>query len=149
MARVIIDTCIFGDKWFKETLDKLIDDDKVQFTYTSHEKMMGEHENAPKLLAFYKRMGDRNRRIDAAPDATGRHMAKIEGHPEWQAAPECDDPHMFAIVYLKPTRYIFSKDTRMAKCRDCMNKHINGKYCNFRIISSKKVYEQLRNEIHS
>lgn len=149
MARVLIDASIFGESWFQNAMKSLLEDDKVRFTYTTHKKMLAEHQNARSLGALYKRLGDIGRRDDVSSTAVERHVNHLEGIEEWLTNADCDDPHIFALVYAKPTRFVFTKDSRMGNCRDCLRSTIDKRYCQFILVMSSQTYRRHRTEIHS
>ncbi|MDH0912079.1 hypothetical protein N5C66_22785 [Rhizobium pusense] len=151
MARVILDSCIIGEKWFTDKiLPGLLEDENVTFTYTEHEKMVGELEQARKLQKIYKLMGDAGRRNDVTSSEAKKHIQALERNQHWQREEDnCDDPHIFAMVYSKPTRFVFTTDKRMGRCRDCMIRVINKRYSNFLLVMSESTYKKLRAEIHA
>lgn len=147
MARVLIDTCVFGQSWFVKVVEDLISNPKVRFAYTPHGKMTQEHNL--KLASFYKRLGDIKRRDDVPERAAERHIKALETSETWKSEEACDDPHIFAVVRELPTPFVFTSDTRIAKCRTCMQRVIDSRYCDFRLISRKANYDEKRAEIHS
>lgn len=152
MPRIYIDPHMFSDAWFKEILKELLGCTSVTFSYAASNKITGEISKVRQALAFYKmvgglKVGSKSRRDDADSQEIEKHQRMLENLRCYSDCSDCDDAHIFALVYLKPTPYIFSKDHRMAKCRDKINKHIDKRYCNFIIISDKNVYGKHRRVI--
>ena len=155
MARVFIDGHMFGDEWFKTILPDLIDNDRVIFSYGKSAKLDGEHAKARAALSFYKLIGGlktadgRKRRDDADAVELARHIELISSCDAYRSCAACDDAHIFAIIRLKPTPYVFSHDSRMAQCRGEIIKVVAREYCDFRVISSDQIYQQHKVRIHS
>lgn len=154
MARVFIDSHMFGLTWFRAILPELTNNDKIIFSYGHSKKLAGELTRVRDALRFYKQMGalksadGRKRRDDANPNEIAEHIEIISSSASYKSCSACDDAHIFAIVRLKPTRYIFSEDERMARCRNEIRKSLDRKYCNFIIVSSDIVYQTHRAKIH-
>lgn len=154
MARVFIDCHMFSQLWFKEILPELVNSHSVTFVYSATNKLSVELSKVRQALNFYKLVAglkgqSGKSRLDDAHDPTvNRHVEYLENNPAFIECECCDDSHIFAIVYSKPTKYVFSHDTRMAKCRDHINKSIDKKYCDFIIISQQSVYKAHRAQIH-
>lgn len=148
MARVFIDVSIFGFSWFKETLFELRNCSHVKFVVSRDRKMLGEIERATKLAQFHQLMAAQNR-LEVVPAASaGPRVEFLESHPAWTANHKvCDDPHIFAMVFERPTRYIFSNDDRLARCRNRLNRSIDHRYCGFIVIHDATTYMRHRSRI--
>lgn len=153
MARVFIDCHMFSEAWFAHPLEELIKSPKVIFVFGLSKKHNEERSKVRKALEFYKLVGN----LKSADGATRRidtTAAELDPHEEFLSSQQCfddcnhcDDPHIFALVYLKPTRYVFSKDARIAKCRSHINKTIDNKYCRFSIILNLALYNRHKQKI--
>ena len=140
MARVFIDCHMFSQEWFKTVLKELVDKDSVMFVYGGSSRLANELARVRDALRFFKLVGDLRRRIDADVIEIERHIRIIEADKNYKTCQECDDSHIFSIIYVKPTPYVFSMDARMARCRDKINKTLDKRYCNFIVISDVDVY---------
>lgn len=150
MARVFVDVSIVSQEWFKsKTLVELIASQAVRFTYTKCGKLADEHEQSKKFGYLMKRLSDQGRTDIVSEEQAQFHADKLTKLQKWQEQQACDDAHIFALVYEKPTRYIFSADMRIAKCRDCLNQFVENRYCDFIVIGKEDVYIQHRQKILS
>ena len=150
MARVIIDTCITSEDWFKnEVVKELVAADKVEFVYSNHKKFLGEMSRNSKLLTLIKLMRDKGRCKLVSAEDCGALVDNLEQTQCWANEAACDDPHIFAVVALLPTRYVFTADTRMAQCRAAMRNKLKAKYLNFIVVGTPKVYKRHREKILS
>jgi hypothetical protein len=155
MARVYIDPHMFSEAWFQGVLGDLVKCTKVIFSYGESKKMSGEISKVRQALAFYKMVGqlrttsNQPRRHDADKKDLEDHQNILEGMKCYKDCTHCDDAHIFSLVYLKPTPYIFSKDQRMAKCRGELNKHVDKRYCNFIVISTDEIFKVHKNAVLS
>jgi hypothetical protein len=146
MARVFLDVCAASADWFDDIARELVEEEKVRFSYSPVGKLLEEHSNNTKIRDFYKAVRDMGRRDDADATAVQSRMDYLEGIKAWRSEKDCDDPHIFAIVFEKPTRFVISKDDDMANCRGCINKVVENRYCNFVIISRRASYDSHRHE---
>lgn len=150
MAKTIVDSCILSQPWFvRDVLPALVKEPKVLFVFTSHQKMMDEvNRNKEHYLRLYKETGAAKRRIDVPIDAVDASIQKLEANATWQAnAADCDDPHIFALVAATAAKYVFSTDSRMGNCRDCVRNSIKSRFCRFKLISSQALYTQHKGAI--
>jgi len=147
MARVHVDVCVFGKSWFNKIYDDLVKSENVIFTYSPSSKFIEEHEKATNAAKFYKLMKDMGKREDADADDVQEHSNYLESFDEWNAERDCDDPHIFSLVFVKPTKYIITSDEDIANCRRCINRVVNKRYCNFRLICSEANYNHHKNDI--
>lgn len=149
MARVYIDPHMFSEDWFKCVLGELLKCSNVVFSYGESQKILREFAKVRQALEFYKMVGRLRRRHDADANDLENHQNIIESTDCYKECGHCDDSHIFALIYVKPTPYVFSKDARMAKCRDIVNKHMDKRYCNFIVLSSDPIYRKHRSAIMS
>lgn len=149
MARVFVDVCIFGERWFAQCLDELIKSKNVRFAYSPVDKLVDEHERTLTAKRFFKLMGDLGRRDDAPQADVQKHIDFLENNASWAAEKDCDDPHIFGLAFEKPVLFVITRDNDIANCRKCMNKVVNKRYCNFRLICSEANYEEHKHEVLS
>jgi predicted nucleic acid-binding protein len=147
MARVFIDCHMFSEEWFKSVLGELLNKDSVTFVYSESTKMMKELSKVRAALQFYKIVGEKKRRNDADTEEVEKHTKVVENDENYDSCSDCDDSHVFAMIYVKPTPYVFSMDARMARCRDRINKSMNKRYCDFIVISDKNIYGDHKSKI--
>lgn len=147
MARVFIDVHMFSVEWFNKVLPELIRAESVRFSYGLTRKLLGEQEKVKKALEFYKLMGALGKRDDADQAEIERRVEFLEAHESWISCGACDDPHIFAIVFAKPTRYVFSQDARIATCRSVMTQVVDNRYCRFRLVGNEANYLEHRPHI--
>ena len=149
MAKVFIDVGAFGESWLQDKLQELIDCEMVVFSYAATRKFRQEHEKCLKAQQFYKLMGEIGKREDANPADVQKNSNYLESLREWKAEKDCDDPHIFALVSVKPTKYIFTTDSDIANCRTCINRIVDRRFCNFRLICSETNYKAHKPKIVS
>ena len=147
--RVFIDVNVFGDEWFQTILSELVETDCVRFSYSEVDKLTHELEKVSQALKFYKLMGEMNRRDSAESTQVQSQIEYLESHVSWRNEASCDDPHIFAIVREIATQYIFTNDKRIAKCRGCMNRVIDKRYCSFKLVTNLANYKSSRHKILS
>ncbi len=148
MARVFVDVNLFSTDWFRTILEAdLVPNKAVRFVYSDDSITSKEHEKAKKAATFYKLMGMQGRRDDVGKADCEKHQTILQSLSEWQDEGACDDPHIFSMVYNKPTGYVFSSDTRIAKCRDCIRKVVENRYCDFIVIAKGTTYLEHRHDI--
>lgn len=153
MARVFIDIHVFGESWFQSVLPELIRSEKVRFSYPCSKKFKVEGEKCRKALEFYKLMGatrlsdGTSKREDTEPKRQSAAEAVLLQNPTFAACDSCDDPHIMALVAIKPTPFVFSKDKRIAKCRRTIGRAVERKYCRFSVISSGELYTRHKERI--
>lgn len=126
----------------------LADDDNVTFLYSGCKKNIEELRKTPKLLEFLKQMKTLGRRDDASSEDCETHINSLNAKGEWAAEKSCDDPHIFAMIYEKPTRFVFTTDACLATCRNYMRATIDQRYCNFILIKTRTNYNKHRPDIH-
>lgn len=155
MARVFVDPHMFSESWFKAVLPELVKCPKVVFVFGLSEKHLEERGRVRQALEFYKIVGylrspdGEGRRVDVLKSDLDEHEDFLNGTKCFVDCDDCDAPHIFALVFVKPTPYIFSMDARMAKCRGVINKNVDKKYCQFIIVSKDKIYKDHRPAIMS
>lgn len=137
---------MFGQGWFQAMLPELVGSDHVRFSYSKAKHMAGEISRVRKLTELLSIMSRLNR-VDLVKGNIDRSIRDIETHPAWMTSAACDDPHIFALVYNMPTRYIFSQDHRLAQCRGHMNRFIDSRFCAFIVISDLDAYRDHRYSI--
>lgn len=147
MARVFIDGHMFGCDWFLEVLPTLLSSKNVRFAYAPSQKLLGELGRVRKGLEFYRRMGDIGRRDDAPQVEAEGHIRFLTSQRVWVDCSDCDDAHIFAIVFLKPVAFVFTEDSRIARCRDRINSEVSGRYCGFSLIKSSANFKIHRSAI--
>lgn len=148
MARVFVDVSVVSHSWFTpRILTELIDNKAVRFTYTKFGQLAKEHEQSKKFGQLMKRLSDQGRTDNVSEEQAKLHTVKLTSLQNWKNNPACDDPHIFALVYEKPTNYVFSADMRIAQCRDCMNKIVDNRYCDFIVIAKEETYTEHRQKI--
>lgn len=153
MARIFIDCHMFSEAWFAEPLEEMLKAPNVFFVFGLSRKHNEERAKVRKALEFYKLIGMLKsadgtiRRIDTSAAELAPHEDFLSNQQCFSNCNHCDDPHIFALVYLKPTPYVFSKDARIAKCRSIINKTIDKRYCQFSVIVNLKLYERHRQKI--
>lgn len=146
MARVYLDVSVFGQGWFQEALPELVACGHVRFSLSRAKQMTGEIQRVRKLAELLGVMSRKNR-VDLVRAEIGPAIQALENHPEWVNYAACDDPHIFALVYNLPTKYIFSQDHRLAQCRGYMNRFVDSRFCSFIVISDLSAYRSHRNLI--
>lgn len=149
MAKVILDVSVAGESWFTDRFEELVGESKVVFVYCEHERYLNELMRVPKLLELLKLMGTLGRRADVDASLCAKHIDEIGAEGAWIAESACDDPHVFAMAYEKPVKYVFTSDGRIATCRNCMRKVLNKRYCSFSLIRSAANYDAHRDKILS
>lgn len=155
MTRVFIDPHMFSQDWFPPVLTELLNSQGVVFVYAMCAQGRAELSQVRQALAFQKLVlnkKDRRGRARGVLIDESRlrpHLDYLAAHHIFDGCGECDDPHIFALVRVIPTPYIFSHDRRMAGCRDQINRHVDRRYCGFVVISREQVYEHHRHAILS
>jgi predicted nucleic acid-binding protein len=140
VARVFIDPHMFSADWFKPILIDLIGSKRVTFLFANCEKGLKELSKVRAALEFRKNMTQLKRAKEASADAVEFHVDLLNDHADFISCRDCDDPHIMAAIYLLPTKFVFSEDQRMARCRKKLNSKIDKKYLSFIIISNREVY---------
>jgi hypothetical protein len=148
MARVAIDPHMFGELWFNAVQEELIKSGTVRFAYSKLPKEGMELSKRRAALQFFKQVGEMKRRDDAHEETCSRFCKALLTEPAWDRNKKvCDDAHFFSLVRTLPTEFIFSKDIRMAKCRDCLNGKVEAEYLRFSLISSEALFRKRRYDI--
>ena len=147
MTRVLIDCHLFYDGWFVEVLRELQRHKNIEFLYSKEEKYYSEIGANRKALEFFKLMGLLGKLCIADESEVSHRRAELESQAVWNSCGACDDPHIFAMVYVKPTKYIFSEDKRIGTCRTTINKSLSSRYCGFRVISSRALFDSHKHDI--
>lgn len=147
MARVLIDSQMFSADWFASILTEMVDSPKVIFVFSNCEKGIREISKVRKAIEFRKLMIGMRRAKETPSNETEMHVAELLNSEQFKNCNHCDDPHIMAAIYLNPTKFVFSKDTRMAKCRDHLSGKIDRRYCDFIVISKKGLYFAHRQNI--
>lgn len=153
MARVFIDVNMFSLDWFKPVLSELVASKSVNFAFSGSAMMTSELDKVRQGLQFYKTAGQlrdtsgRSRRVDASVSELERQERIISNQQCFIDSSDCDDPHIFALIYTKPTPFVFSTDVRLARCRDHINQYMQARYCGFIVVSSADVYNKHRQHI--
>lgn len=140
MAKVMIDASAIGADWFQKVVADLMRMKGPVFVRALDPKTLGEHQRAKKLGEFYANMSRQGKVATITAKVAGQHIEHLTGSEVWQKTPACDDPHVFATVHAGGVRYVFTADTRIATCRDCINKSMDKKYCGFSLITSEQNY---------
>jgi hypothetical protein len=131
---------MFSEEWFKPILMELTQSDKVLFLFSLNKIYSSEIQRSKKALEFYKIIG-KKRLVEADQETVDDHIGRLLSHEDFSSCSDCDDAHIFAMIWTKPTRYVFSMDARMAKCRDKINRSIESRYCDFIVISKRPTYD--------
>lgn len=148
MARATIDASAIGEGWFKNITADLMKLKGVEFVHSLDDKAQGEVERAKKIGQFYLTASKLGRKvITVSAEDANRHIAFLENVEEWKSRTACDDPHIFAIVFEKNVKYVFTGEQRLAECRDCINKKVDNRYCGFSLIRSEEIYNEHRQAI--
>lgn len=147
MARVLIDCHMFSSGWFGPILNELQSMDGVIFIYSEEVKLQSEYEKVRIALQFIKIMKDKGRVIEVDSIATKLRRETIEAQELWTSCSSCDDSHIFAVVYESRLKYVFSKDKRIASCRNVINRVLDNRYCQFIVVSSDDIYRKHRHRI--
>jgi hypothetical protein len=148
MARATIDASVIGDNWFQNLSGEILKLRGLDFVYGLDQKTLGEHERSKKLGQFYALASRLGREVIAVPaDEVERHMAVLADNVAWKNEGACDDPHIFAIVYERNVRYVFTREHRLAACRDCIIRSVGNKYCNFVLIRSEQIFREHRHHM--
>lgn len=140
MARVLIDTHMFSTDWFASILSEMIASPKVIFVFSNCEKGIQEISKVRKAFEFRKLMTNLRRVKETSSTETETHVTILMNSEQFKNCKDCDDPHIMAAIYLNPTKFVFSKDTRMAKCRKHLSGKIDRRYCDFIVISTETLY---------
>ena len=150
MARVAIDPHMFGELWFKAASEELIKSGSVRFAYSRLPKEGIELSKQHAALRFFKIVGEIKRRDDAHEGTCSRFCEALLTEPAWDKHKKvCDDAHFFSLVRTLPTEFVFSKDIRLAKCRDCLNGLVEAGYLRFSVISSEALFRKRKRAILS
>ncbi len=150
MARVAIDPHMFGELWFNVAVDELIKSGSVRFAYSGIPKEGMELSKRRDAMRFFKQVGDIKRRDDAHEETCRRFWEALLIEPAWDRHKKvCDDAHLFSLVRTLPTEFVFSKDIRIAKCRDCLNGKVEAGYLRFALISSEALFRKRKKDIMS
>lgn len=132
---------MFSADWFASILSEMVASPKVIFVFSNCEKGIQEVSKVRKALQFRQLM-TKIRRVKETPSAeTEAHVTILLNSEQFKSCKDCDDPHIMAAIYLNPTKFVFSKDTRMAKCRKHLSGKIDRKYCDFIVISAADLYD--------
>lgn len=147
MARVFIDPHVHSTDWFPGILEELVRSKKVTFLFSNCEKGVREVGKVGNALKFKKLMIKSRRGIQADASILENRKRLLETEVEFVNCPECDDGHIFAAIYVHPTKFVFSCDKRIAKCRSKLVGKVSRRYCGFIVISSGPVYRVHREAI--
>jgi hypothetical protein len=118
----------------------------VKFLYTDQKKYRDEIAKVVSLAQFLKLMAQKGRRVDVDAHACQTLMDALQETPTWNSSAACDDPHLFAMVAIKPAKYIFTDEQRLAKCRECMAP-THAAMCSFKAIRTEGTYKKHRSKI--
>lgn len=153
MARTLLDINVFSEEWFAPILKELLQNKNVTFLYGASQDFKREIGKARKALDFYKLVGQMKtvsggrRRLDVNAEDIDEHVEYLSGQQCFADSGDCDDPHIFSIIYNKPTKYVFTMDMRIARCRNHINQYVDNRYCDFIVIGSADVYMRHRQSI--
>lgn len=148
MARVFIDPHMFGEQWFLEIKGDLVRAPSVRFAYSGLRQEGLELSKKRAALEFFQLMGKAKKRDDANPEVCERNQGELISNGGWLSnRSTCDDPHIFSLVKTLPTPYVFSCDSRMASCRDCLSGNLDSEYLRFSIIQTRQIYLRLKQSI--
>lgn len=147
MVRVFIDPHMFSLPWFQVALADLVLSKKVMFLFSNCEKGLGELQKVRQAFAFKKAMAAARKAVEAPVDEVAKHVAFLETHPAFVRCGECDDPHIMAAIFIHPTKYVFTGDHRLARCRDNLSGIINRRYLAFSIVSDERGFAELRHRL--
>ncbi len=145
MTIIAIDCHVFGESWFASVAKDLINSNKSKVAYSNHFKFQSE--SGKKAAQFYKLVGDKKKRVDADELAVATLIEDLAKDPSFVAFQECDDPHMFALLFVTGGSYLFSMDKRLCTCRNKLSGTKMKKYSNFKVLSGSVVYGKHRNNI--
>lgn len=144
-VRVIIDPHMFGESWFGQIRNDLVRSKKVRFAYGGLPKETVELSKQRAALEFFKLMGKIKRRDDAHKPTIERFHDELIASAAWVSNSNCcDDSHTFSLVRALPARYVFSKDDRMARCRDCLSGCVDATFLRFAVIGNESSYARVR-----
>ncbi|NTF41672.1 hypothetical protein [Rhizobium rhizogenes] len=149
MARILIDVSAAGEDWLKDAVSQLRKNANVTFLYSDHEKYKNEVVRHSFLGPFLKLMKQLGKREDTDPEVCAKIIAQLEKNPTWAGAAECDDPQIFAIVYQKPSAYVFTSDKRLTRCKDCMKDVLDKQHRSFTTIQSRSNYQANEDRIRA
>lgn len=142
MAKVIIDPHMFSESWFNDhTLKLLIECKNVDFVYSQANVALTEMSKVRKAIQFYKLMGDQKKLVLLTSDDHDKCLDFLKNCVEWCDCNACDDPHIFAMVRHNPKSFVFSKDRRLATCRDKVRKVVPKEFTQFSLIMTKEIFE--------
>ncbi|WP_127049194.1 hypothetical protein [Pseudorhodobacter sp. E13] len=144
-VRVIIDPHMFGESWFVQIRRDLVRSNKVRFAYGGLPKEQIELRKQRAALEFFVLMGKMKRRDDAHQATIERFHDELISSKAWVSNSGCcDDSHTFSLVRALPARYVFSKDNRMARCRDCLSGCVDATFLRFSVIGNELSYARVR-----
>ena len=149
MARVFVDVGVFGEKWFGDCSEELLKANNVRFSYAQVSIFQREHERTLKAAQFYKIAFDMGKRDDANREIMKERIDYLKGLTEWRDERSCDDPHIFALSYEKSFSYLFTSDSRISSCRNCMRRVVDHRFCKFSLIQSESSYKKNKGKIFS
>lgn len=145
MARIVIDASVVGANWFASVVEELQREKNVVFVLARDKKTANEHARTKKLQTLYAIMSKQPGRVRAISESDcERHTNYLEGLPAWKSESACDDAPVFAACYEGGARFVFTGDGRMAKCRRCINRTVDSRYCEFRLVRNHTNYKANR-----
>lgn len=151
MAKVIIDASAFSLDWFRRKLaDDLLSNPKVKFVFSTHDRMMREIEKNEQYAKLFRVLEGDSRRVVVSEQEFDRLVEPLTSAGIWtENSKICDDEHVFVLVRSKRARFVFTKDSRMARCRDCIRSSVKSEYCSFVALIKEKAYLDHREQILS
>lgn len=153
MARAFVDINVFSEDWFTPILKELSQSKNVIFTYGHSTDFDREFGKVRKALEFFQRIGQLKtanggkRRLDVYSKDIEPQVEFLLGQQCFSGSSDCDDAHIFSLIYAKPTKYVFSMDMRIARCRDHINQYVDNRYCDFIVIGNPEIYKRHRQDI--
>lgn len=149
MAKVVVDVNVFSTEWFPELLEKLFKRKSVYVVYAELPKFKDESERVTKYLTMIKRFSAVGRVEIVQRDELSEIVNEILGLDVWQNCRACDDEHIFALIGARNVPYLFSTDRRIASCRNRIKGHVDGRCCQFSLISRKSNFDTHEAKIFS
>lgn len=141
MARVYLDSSIVGQDWFKKVLPELEACPNVKFMCSFHGKAGEELEKTRSLANFLQVMSRMKRVRKVTSEEYAARVSEVLSAPSWQSTAACDDEHIFSVVRVCGSCFVFSTDSRLASCRSVMRQELSKEFSEFIIVSKQDVYD--------
>jgi len=153
MAKIIVDTCAFSNKWVVDQVipDLLNKKNGAIVVYSGTPKWGKEVKLSYNYLRFISKMKDIGKLYKISEERALSLESGISLIPEWNANSCCDDEHIFAACLSLNVGYIITNDIRMCKCRKRIKRNIPKKLSKIRlrfsVILDENSYKRKKSKI--